>query len=120
MRIATGGLPGGLLVGLGLSTRPATDPITLFDGPWPVLAPLTVPAGGDLLRRGPRTALLMGTADADVATRLDMAEATVKTHVSRPPGRPELRGRVQAALPAQELGVRKRLRESYTRVVQTY
>ncbi len=32
--IAVGGLLGGLLlVGLGLATRPATDPVTLFDGP---------------------------------------------------------------------------------------
>lgn len=50
--IAAGGLLGGLLlVGLGLGTRPSSDPITLFDGPWPVLVPLTVLAGCELLRR---------------------------------------------------------------------
>lgn len=44
--IAVGGLLGGLLlVGIGLGTRPSSDPITLFDGPWPVLVPLTVLAG---------------------------------------------------------------------------
>ena len=37
--------------------------------------------------------------------RLDMAEATVKTHVSRLLGKLELRSRVQAAVLAQELGV---------------
>lgn len=52
MYIAAGGLLGGLLlVGLGLGTRPSSDPITLFDGPWPVLVPLTVLAGCELLRR---------------------------------------------------------------------
>jgi DNA-binding NarL/FixJ family response regulator len=34
-----------------------------------------------------------------------MAEATVKTHVSRLLGKLELRSRVQAAVLAQELGV---------------
>ena len=44
--IAAGGLLGGLLlVGIGLGTRPSSDPMTPFDGPWPVLVPLTVPAG---------------------------------------------------------------------------
>ncbi|WP_369172397.1 sensor histidine kinase [Streptomyces sp. R28] len=61
--IAIGGLLGGLLlVGIGLATRPAKDPITLFDGPWPILVPLTVMAGCELLRRtSPRAALLIGT-----------------------------------------------------------
>ncbi|MDN0195784.1 histidine kinase [Streptomyces sp. S.PNR 29] len=62
--IAAGGLLGGLLLwGIGLAARPATEPIVLFPGRWPILLPLAVTAGCELLRRtAPRTALLTALA----------------------------------------------------------
>ncbi|MET9812689.1 histidine kinase [Streptomyces sp. NPDC006129] len=61
--VALGGLLGGLLLwGVGLATRPHTEPYVLLPGRWPLLLPLVVMAGCELLRRSaPRTALLIGT-----------------------------------------------------------
>ncbi|MFH8452098.1 response regulator [Streptomyces fungicidicus] len=66
------------------------------------------PAVLDSLTRREREVLSClgeGLSNAGVADRLDMAEATVKTHVSRLLGKLELRSRVQAAVLAQELGI---------------
>ena len=74
----------------------------------PVREPATDPAVLDTLTRREREVLSClgeGLSNADIAARLDMAEATVKTHVSRLLGKLELRSRVQAAVLAQELGV---------------
>jgi signal transduction histidine kinase len=62
--VALAGLLGGLLLwGIGLGTRPADEPIVLFDGRWPLLAPLALMAGCELLRSAaPRTALLTASA----------------------------------------------------------
>ncbi|MBY8342640.1 histidine kinase [Streptomyces spinosirectus] len=81
--VAVGGLLGGLLfVAAGLGTRAAGDPRTLVEGRWPVLLPLTVMAGCELLRRtAPRTALLTGTAAivADQTTQGNIATVLMFT-----------------------------------------
>ncbi|MFD7408074.1 sensor histidine kinase [Streptomyces sp. NPDC059866] len=61
--VALAGLLGGLLLwGIGLGMRPAGEPTVLWAGRWPVLLPLAVMAGCELLRRtAPRTALLTAT-----------------------------------------------------------
>ncbi|WP_055694210.1 response regulator [Streptomyces prasinopilosus] len=74
----------------------------------PAHAPTADPAVLDSLTRREREVLAClgeGLSNAGVAERLDMAEATVKTHVSRLLGKLGLRSRVQAAVLAQELGV---------------
>ncbi|MGW0597797.1 response regulator [Streptomyces sp. NPDC002776] len=74
----------------------------------PVRQPKADPAVLDALTRREREVLSClgeGLSNADIAHRLDMAEATVKTHVSRLLGKLELRSRVQAAVLAQELGM---------------
>lgn len=61
---------------------------------------LADPAGAEVL-----SALGEGLSNAEIAVRLEMAEATAKTHVSRLLGKLDLRSRLQAAVLAQELGI---------------
>jgi DNA-binding NarL/FixJ family response regulator len=74
----------------------------------PVREATADPALLDALTRREREVLSclgQGLSNAEIAATLAMAEATVKTHVSRLLGKLELRSRVQAAVLAQELGV---------------
>ncbi|MGW7434887.1 response regulator [Streptomyces sp. NPDC054849] len=70
-------------------------------------APETAAAVASLTRREREvlSALGEGLSNAEIAERLEMAEATAKTHVSRLLGKLELRSRLQAAVLAQELGI---------------
>lgn len=81
--VALAGLAGGLLLwGFGLGVRKADDPLVLFDGRWPLLLPLAVIAGCELLRRTtPRTALAVGTLAlaADTLTRGSIATIVMYT-----------------------------------------
>ncbi|MGP9018517.1 response regulator [Streptomyces sp. BR1] len=82
--------------------------IAEFAAPTVSKAPAEPPAALDTLTRREREVLSClgeGLSNAEIAVRLEMAEATVKTHVSRLLGKLELRSRVQAAVLAQELGI---------------
>ncbi|MGC9380821.1 sensor histidine kinase [Streptomyces sp. MH13] len=82
---ASAGLLGGLLLwGIGLGVRPAGEPIVLFGGRWPLLVPLAVMAGCELLRRAaPRPGLLIGTAAliADTLTQGSLVTLIMYTDV---------------------------------------
>ncbi|MCP3757084.1 response regulator transcription factor [Streptomyces sp. TBY4] len=80
--------------------------IAEFADPKPVRVP--VPASVESLTPREREVLGClgeGLSNAEIAVRLEMAEATAKTHVSRVLAKLELRSRVQAAVLAQELGL---------------
>ncbi|MFD8451992.1 MULTISPECIES: sensor histidine kinase [Streptomyces] len=80
---ALAGLVGGLLLwGSGLGLRKSGDPQVVFDGGGPLLVPLVLMSGCELLRRtAPRTALLTGTLAlaADLTTQGSIATIVMYT-----------------------------------------
>ncbi|MFC9464110.1 sensor histidine kinase [Streptomyces coelicoflavus] len=80
---ALAGLVGGLLLwGSGLGLRESGDPQVVFDGGGPLLVPLVLMSGCELLRRtAPRTALLTGTLAlaADLTTQGSIATIVMYT-----------------------------------------
>ncbi|MEU1041605.1 response regulator [Streptomyces sp. NPDC005551] len=94
--------------GEGLIAPAVTRRLIAEFGARPVREPSADPAVLEVLTRREREVLSClgrGLSNAEIAVRLDMAEATVKTHVSRLLGKLGLRSRVQAAVLAQQLGV---------------
>ncbi|WP_404956419.1 response regulator [Streptomyces sp. 147326] len=84
--------------------------IAEFAAPRPVRAAPTPEKAAAVASLTPRerevlSALGEGLSNAEIAERLEMAEATAKTHVSRLLGKLDLRSRLQAAVLAQELGI---------------
>ncbi|MDH6219878.1 sensor histidine kinase [Streptomyces pseudovenezuelae] len=83
VRIAVGGLLGGLLVwAVSVGIRAHDDPLVHWHGHWPVLLPLVVMSGCELLRRSrPRTGLLIGVAAlaADTITQGNLATLVMFT-----------------------------------------
>ncbi|MDV9187962.1 response regulator transcription factor [Streptomyces sp. SR27] len=78
----------------------AGRPVRVSGGTDPAVLDALTPREREVL-----STLGQGLSNAEIAVRLDMAEATVKTHVSKVLGKLALRSRVQAAVLAQELGV---------------
>ncbi|MEU6478461.1 response regulator transcription factor [Streptomyces sp. NPDC047017] len=94
--------------GEGLIAPAVTRRLIAEFAAWPAREPRAAPAGLESLTRREHEVLSClgeGLSNAEIALRLTMAEATVKTHVSRLLGKLELRSRVQAAVLAQELGI---------------
>ena len=71
------------------------------------LLPAALPAAS-MTHRAERevlTLLARGTSNAEIADRLTVTEATLKTHVSAVPRKLEVRDRVQAVVLAYDLGL---------------